>query len=530
LESKRHPPRLLSFLLTVLGTAFLVAPVHATSREKLDELRHQADQMMHRGQWARACDIYDNIAPRERNIDDVRNHLICLRHVNHARRLQDRTFRDQVRTQPLTVTLRLYEEILAKIQANYVDHDKADLTQLFQQGLDGMRMALRDELFLRTYLRKVDRDTVEQFRSRLAEMWQDTLIGSRAEARDTVRDVAFAAQKALGLKPALVVLEFACGACDGLDEYSGYLTPAQLDDLYASLKGEFVGIGIQVSVEDGKAVISQVVPGSPAALATPPLKEHDRIVAINRRAVGRQSEDAVNERLRGESGSTVELDVLSPGRQRTRRLVLTRQAVVVRSVVTPYRVEEHIGYVQLSGFQETTLDELNDALARLQMEGMKVLILDLRGNQGGLFNVAVQVAERFLPAGVIVSTSSPVRDENRKFEANNPAAFAPPMVVLIDGDTASAAEIVAGALKDNQRATLVGEPTFGKGRMQRVLKLATVPAGLKITLAKFFSPNGQAYDGMGIVPRILVPRGPSPGIDDQLLAARSAARQLLSMQ
>jgi carboxyl-terminal processing protease len=530
LDSKRHPPRLLSLLLTVLGTTFLVAPARATPPEKLAELRRQAVKLERRGQWARACDIYDSIAPRERLLEDVEHHLSCLRHINQARRLHDRTFRDQVRTQPLTVTLRLYEEILAKIEANYVDRDKSDLTRLFQQGLDGLRMALDDDLFVRTYLRKVDRETVHKFRAHLAVTWQDTLIATRAQASDTVRDVAFAAQKALGLKPALIVLEFACGACDGLDEYSRYLTQAQLEELYASLKGEFVGIGIQVSVEDGKAVISQVIAGSPAALATPPLKEHDEIVRINRRPVARQPEEVVNERLRGEAGSMVELDILSPGRQRSRRLVLTRQAVSVHSVVTPYRVEDGIGYLQLSGFQDTTVEELDEALARLQMEGMKVLILDLRGNQGGLFNVAVQVAERLLPAGVIVSTSSPVRDENRKFEANNPAAFALPMVVLIDGDTASAAEIVAGALKDNQRATLVGEPTFGKGRMQRVLKLATVPAGLRITLARFFSPNGQAYDGRGIVPRILVPRGPSPAIDDQLLAARSAARQLLSMQ
>jgi carboxyl-terminal processing protease len=159
-----------------------------------------------------------------------------------------------------------------------------------------------------------------------------------------------------------------------------------------------------------------------------------------------------------------------------------------------------IGYVRILSFQKTTPQELRSALLQLRSQpgGLKALVLDLRGNLGGSYEAALQVAELFLPEGVIVYTHSRTKEEVRR--ANNPDALAVPMVVLVDGETASAAEIVAGALKDNNRAKLVGQTTFGKGSIQCLMKLDSLKAGLQVTVARFASPEHVFYDAHGVAP------------------------------
>ncbi|HXG08314.1 MAG TPA: S41 family peptidase, partial [Gemmataceae bacterium] len=252
-----------------------------------------------------------------------------------------------------------------------------------------------------------------------------------------------AARRSLGLEPAVVILEFACGACNGLDEYTTYLTPGQLSDALAGSRGEAVG-------------------------------------------------------------------------------------VVIRSVQFTLLLDDEqfrIGLVRILFFHDSTLQEVRDALVYLQSMGADVLILDLRGNPGGLFHPAVQVAELFLAEGTIVLTHSRLRTYSRRYRADNPNPVDLPLVVLVDGDTASAAEVLAGALKENQRATLVGQTTFGKGSVQTVLPLDKIPAGIRITVAKFYSPANYPYSGRGVTPHTVVDEGP----EAQLAAARQAARQLARM-
>jgi carboxyl-terminal processing protease len=157
---------------------------------------------------------------------------------------------------------------------------------------------------------------------------------------------------------------------------------------------------------------------------------------------------------------------------------------------------------------------------------MKSLVLDLRGNPGGLFNSAVEVAEMFLPSGTIAFTESPIKKFKNAYKSQNPNAITMPLVVIVDGDTASAAEVLAGALKENGRATIVGTTTFGKGCIQCVLPLDTVPSGLKITVMKFFSPTNQPYSGRGVTPHVLVQ---ADLMDGQRSAAWQQAKNLLMM-
>jgi carboxyl-terminal processing protease len=336
----------------------------------------------------------------------------------------------------------------------------------------------------------------------------------------------------LGAKPVLIVLEFACGACAGLDEYTWYIPPGQYAEVHAALRGEFVGVGLELTKEDQKLLVSQVLPASPADTAG--VRAGDQLLRVGKTGATGLSAEAGLEALKGEPGTAVQIEILPSGESAPRTLNLIRERVSVPSVSEPRFLGNRmaaIGYVQVTSFQESTVRELDDALGKLQMAGVRALILDLRGNPGGLVDAAVSVVERFVPAGIVTSTRGQLRSYNRTYEAHNPAAFNAPLVVLIDGQTSSAAELVAGALKDHDRATLVGQTTFGKGTIQRYARLTSVPAGLRLTVAKFYSPRGQAYTGLGVTPHVEVERSSldwsmDPEQDPQIHAALDAAGRL----
>lgn len=509
---------LVGVLLAMTG----LASAARASTDRADLLR-QAEQLERQGRWAEAADRYDQIPPRGRHAPEIRDrYLTCLRHVHQAQRHHDPTYRQLVQSLDLPGALRTYDEVLAKVQGTYVEQERADLARLFRQGLDELRLSLADEAFCRQHIPTALPEAVTAFGDRLGPHWGGLAIRSRREAGLRAREVALAAQQALGLRPSAAVLELACGACNGLDEYTSYLTPRELAEAYASFKGEVVGVGItELAADHGRLLIRTVVPGSPAAREG--VQPGDRVQRIDHQPVEGLTPEVALERLQGEPGSGIEI-VFVPAGGDARTLTLVREAVLLRSVSDPQLVEPGIGYLQVTGFQETTPLELERALTDLRLHGMRVLILDLRGNSGGVFDVAVQVAQRFLAAGVVVATQSPVAGQCRTYEAHTADPLAVPLVVLIDGDTASAAEVLAGALKENRRAILVGQPTYGKGSVQCVLRLDSAPAGIRLTLAKFFSPLGHPYQGQGVAPHVFVAQT-SPGFDDQRQAAIQEARQ-----
>lgn len=520
--------------LLLVGLAIPSAAADSASDTAFRLGLDRTSQLEKIGSWQQAADLYEKLIhnglPHAASaLRRVKEHYqLCLRHIYQARRYEDRSFRNEVLSKDLAVALKVYDEVLGKIQANYVDRDRTDLTRLFRQGVEELRMAVVDPLFIRQHLPATKPETRRAFQLWVAENWQDQTIHDRPQALAEVKAIALAAQRRLGIRPTSVVLEFACGACNSLDEYTVYLTPSELADIYASLRGEESGIGVRVGLDHQRMLVAQVTPGGPASQAVPPVREHDQIVSIDHKPVQKLSADAVEERLHGTAGTTVQLEIIGLGDARPRTVILTRQLVPVTSVESVRLVDDElkVGYFQLSGFHETTLEEVDRALALLKAQGMKVLIIDLRGNPGGLVPVAIQVAERFLSEGVIVVTQSRLRTENRKYEANNLTAVTVPLVVLVDGDTASAAEFLAGAFKDNNRARLVGQTTYGKGCIQGIVKLDTVPAGMRITLARFLSPHGHRYSDCGVVPDIVVDRNVESNYDEQLHTALDLARQL----
>ncbi len=508
--TERRPIRwtLLTLLLLAagLGSPLWAAPLPPVA---LDPLRQQAHDFESKGQWALAAEVWSLLISKDREVVEYREgYQRCLRHVHQARRLRDREFQEDILSRPFADALRIYVEVLEQVQANYAERRLATPARLFHEGLQEFGFALQDPLFIDRYLAHVEPARLQEVLGWLAR-WP-ARPATVEEARREVQNVALDALRDLKLNPSVVVLEFACGACDGLDEYTVCLTPAQLKELQPLLQGQLVGVGIDVEqdTDSGKKVflVSQVHPDSPAQGR---LARGDRLTRIDGQPVERLTLDLIQARLRGESGTTVSLEVIPAGERAARSVKLERRAYPVRTVTGHRLLDDGIGYVRLTGFQKSTPQELREALLDLQTKGMKVLVLDLRDNDGGLFLVAVEVSRMFLPEGPIASTQSQVSPRlNRTYESRNPQAYTMPLVVVINGLTASAAEVLAGALKDNHRGSVVGQTTFGKGSIQYVVPLRGKDAqkerpllgAIRITVAKFFSPTNQPYSGKGVTP------------------------------
>jgi carboxyl-terminal processing protease len=501
--------------------------LRAALPDRFASLYEKAQSHEDRGRWADACACYDQIFRADRSEERaLERYRICLRHALQMRRFRDPSLK-AVLKQGFPEALDAYEEILNRLLVNYVERDSLKLHALFKSGVTELRFALEDETFAQEHLTGLPPEKVRGFINQL-DQWPQREIRARRDARDQARALSLEALERLGINPTAVVLELTCGLCNALDEYTAYLTPAQLTCLQASLTGESVGVGVEVGVVDQKLVVTSLVANSPAA--DKGLKVGDRITRVEGQNVENHAPESVTAKLLGKPGTAVELEFVAVGETMTQSIRLTRQAIFVPSVERLPLLADGVGYVRILSFQESTAQELKDAVLHLQTQGMKALVLDLRGNGGGVFQSAIHVAEMFLPGGVIVTTDSPFKQFRKTFKSQNTSALALPLVVLVDGETASAAEVLAGALKENGRATLVGATTFGKGCLQRVLPLENVPAeiraGIKVTVMNFFSPTNQPYTGRGISPHVVVPYDI---MDAQRNAGIQQARQMLAM-
>jgi carboxyl-terminal processing protease len=487
-----------------------------------EQWRSEALILEREGKWLQACLLYEKLLKDDRTLAEARDgYQRCLRHLQLVRRHRDPSFAKLLSRKPAEA-LDVYEEVLGELQKKYIDKSKTGLTQLFRQGVEELRFALEDDVFQAEQLAGTSLEALKHFSARL-ESWRLREIASLREARDQVLEIASEAKNSpLRLNPTAVVLEFVCGACNALDEYTSYLTPSWLRDVQLALKGNGVGVGLELEAADQKLLVAQVTPNSSAAALG--LKPRDRITRIAGKPVDELPADIANARLQGEVGTTVDVEIVPAGDLMPRVVKLVRQPTNAPSVVDVKLSADGIGYLRIVGFQESTAHEIKETVLQFQMVGLKALILDLRGNGGGAFKSAVLVAELFIGDGVIVRTRSRLSEHNKVYQANNPGAWPFPLVVLIDGDTASASEVLAGALKERRGATLVGQTTFGKGLIQAVVPLESLPAGIRITVARFYSPSNVPYQGLGVSPHLAV--GQMPGMDNQRDAAWQAALDL----
>ena len=343
-------------------------------------------------------------------------------------------------------------------------------------------------------------------------------IADARDARAGLKQLVAAAQDRFSVRvPAALAIEFVCGACSGLDEYTVFLTPTQLAEP-PEPTFDLSAYGILLRFENGELVVDGVLPGSWAAFQPQQLRKGDRITRINGHIMEMAGPELLADALRMPMNGLHELQIAAGESSFVVRLPIALPTVWHRIVGS----KEGIGHIRISEFQATTARDIDLALAALKAQDVRAILLDLRGNRGGSFLAAVEVAKRFLPTGLIVSTQGQVGEvANRVFSSDfGMRAMDVPVVVLIDAETASAAEVVAAALRDNhqrsERTVLVGMPTFGKGTIQYPLKLAAAddpdhrgkPSGksgtVRLTIARLLAPNGKPINGAGITPEYVV--------------------------
>ena len=292
------------------------------------------------------------------------------------------------------------------------------------------------------------------------------------------------------------------GLLQSLDPYSGYMNPEIFKESQEETSGEFGGLGIEVTMEAGVVKVISPIDDTPAAKAG--VKAGDYIVKINGKQVqGKTLMEAVN-LMRGPVGTSIEITIRRKSLKKAKVIKIIREIIEVRSVVSK-KIKNRIGYLRLRAFNENSGTQLKNEISKIEKNQKTVgYILDLRNNPGGLLSQAVKISDFFLDDGEIVSTNGRKSNENRKFFAKKGDKInGKPLIVLINNGSASAAEIVAGALQDQKRAVLLGESTYGKGSVQSIIPLKNRGA-IRLTVSKYYLPSGKSISEVGVIPDIRV--------------------------
>ncbi len=293
------------------------------------------------------------------------------------------------------------------------------------------------------------------------------------------------------------------GMLTSLDPYSQFMDPESYNDLKVDTEGKFGGLGLEITIKDGLLTVITPIEDTPAWRAG--VKSNDHIVKINDVMTRDMALTDAVKKMRGKPGEAVNLTVLRDSENKILNFKITRDIIKIKDIKQARILEDGIGYIRVTEFRENTLIELNNALSNLSKQNMSALIIDLRNNPGGLLDVAVKVAGRFIPADKMIAyTKGRKQDQNLEFFSDSKNAILDlPLVILINEGSASGSEIVAGVLQDYKRAILIGNTSFGKGSVQTVIPLGDGSA-LRLTTSHYFTPSGKIIHGKGVTPDILV--------------------------
>src|SRR5437870_3424745 len=295
------------------------------------------------------------------------------------------------------------------------------------------------------------------------------------------------------------------GMLAGLDPHSSYMDAKSFRDMQVQTRGEFGGLGIEVTMEDGLIKVVTPIDETPAAKAG--IQSNDIITHLDDEQVQGLTLNQAVEKMRGPVNTKIRLKIMRAQQEKPIEVTITREMIMVRSVRS--RPEGDVGYIRITQFNEQTNDGLkkaiNDLAAQIPAEKLKGYVIDLRNNPGGLLDQAIAVSDAFLERGEIVSTRGRNAEETQRFNARSgDLSKNRPIIVLINGGSASASEIVAGALQDHKRATIIGTRSFGKGSVQTIIPLGSGNGALRLTTARYFTPSGRSIQAKGIVPDIEV--------------------------
>lgn len=373
-------------------------------------------------------------------------------------------------------------------------------------ALEGLLRALNNPEFLKVAGAQGTDANLQQAISNISQMIGANPARSAEDALGTMQWAADTLNRNLGLRQEVVALEFMNATLDSLDRFSAFVPnkasasmepSASTNDQTAGLEERIVGVGIEMKQHDQGALIMGTIEGGSAAATG--LKKGDILTAINHQNLTGMGLGQVAELISGSEGTTVHIVINRAGKKY--EATLLRQKVYVSSVANSQMVNDTVGYIRVKQFSDSSTEDLEKAMLKLYNNSqMDTLVLDMRGNPGGLLTEAIQLSDLFLPSGVIVSTKGRTAADNSTESAKRTKTWSLPLIVLIDENSASASEIFAAAIQENGRGVIVGRHSYGKGTVQTHFPLNTASAVLKLTTAKFYAPSGREMAGVGVTP------------------------------
>jgi len=413
-----------------------------------------------------------------------------------------------IRAMTSTQGTELFSEVSQRIDARSLEPTSYDVR--VRRALRNLGLALDNEAFMNGLKISANSFQTDAFRESLGRLSGSTPVRSYQDARTVLNQVIREASRVPGLTAGVVAWEFSLASIDTLDKFSGleaadpsFRNGAESAGVRsASLEEEIVGVGVEVREHAEGLLVVKPLRGGPAAEAG--LESGDVILSIDGTVLSGMKMAESVDLMKGSSGSRMTVRILREGRGE-RDFALVRRKVRVWTVNDARILKgSQAAYLSLSRFSQSSTAELDQALNELYNKGMKSLIIDLRGNPGGLLTTCVEISDRFLPCGTIVTTRGRLSSDNMAEQATFAQTWSVPLVVLIDGDSASASEIFAAAIQENRRGVVVGTRSYGKGSVQTHFPLNSIPGDLRITTALFYSPNGRKMAGEGVVPDVEV--------------------------
>ena len=398
----------------------------------------------------------------------------------------------------------LYTEVSRMIDARHVNPPSYE--QRSAGALTDLAYAIATPEFLQANRVNPNPQAIAALQQELVQMAQSQPARSAGEALGLMQWAAEICSQRLGIRREAIALEFLNGTLDSLDRYSAFVPAKTQMGPSAALEERIVGIGVELKTHQRGVQVMSVIENGPAAGAG--LRKGDLIVAINGRNLAGLGLSQAADLIGGPQGSAVTVVADRQGQQIQASIV--RRSVYVSSVVDAKFLDSArtIGYARIKQFSESTSEDLTREMTKLHNAGMKSVVLDLRGNPGGLLTECVDVSDLFLPAGTIVMTKGRNSGDNSSYTAKRPNTWSMPLVVLVDDHSASASEIFAAAIQENGRGVIVGRNSYGKGTVQTHFPLQSVSGELKLTTAKFYSPSGREMSGHGVQPDVPVAKAP----------------------
>ncbi len=471
----------------------------------------QGQQLEDQGQWAEALNLYQTAIkefPASQQLQERRT--LARVHYELERRYSEASYLKSLTTTSGSTSLNIYAEILLKIQSYYVD--EPDWFRLASYGWKGLETALQSPEFCRVNLPNATSTEI----ANAVQLTRDALGSTPVRNRHDVYVLASSAAQLLnrnvGLPVQACIFEFTSGTIAALDPYSAFMSSNQYDETMSQIEGNFVGLGVELRTHPDHLEIVSVIPGGPASIGN--VVKGDRIVAVDNQTVSQTGSEKAADMLRGVEGSYASITI-DRDDAKTQSVKLQRRRVEIPSVADVKIIDPQngTGYISLTNFQKTTARDFDAALWKLHRAGMRSLIVDVRGNPGGLLSASVDVANRFVGTGVIVSTRGRNHLEDYTHRADMASTWRVPLVVLVDENSASASEIFAAAIRDNHRGTIVGRRSYGKGSVQGIFPLNVAGGGVRLTTAKFYSPDGSPINQVGVKPDVNVQLAAKVGPD-----------------